>query len=487
MSVETLTSTTYETVIGLEVHVQLATQSKAFCADSAKFGGNPNTHIGIVSLAMPGALPRANTQQIAYAVRLGMALGCKINKINYFDRKNYFYADLPKGYQITQDRQPICVGGGLEIVVKGKKKFIQLHHIHMEEDAGKSIHDQNPRYSLIDLNRAGVPLLEIVTMPDLRSGDEVDAFITAMRHLVRWLGISDGNMEEGSLRCDVNISIRPEGSTQFGTRCEVKNVNSMRFARRAIEYEQKRQQKVLENGGKVEQLTLNFNPETGVTTPIRDKENAHDYRYFPDPDLPPLVLSDEYLSEIRQNLPALPQSVRQELEEKYHLTQEDARILTEDRHTASFGLALLASVAPPQYKLAGNFLVQKLLPFLHEKGLQIKDFPIEINNLQIFLTLISENKISLSVAFQKLFPALFASPNILANELATQMNLLQTDDNHFLENVVKEVLTKNPEKVKEYKKGKKGLIGFFMGEVMKASKGKAEPKSTQALITKHLA
>ncbi len=486
MSEATLTATSYETVIGLEVHVQLSTQSKAFCADSAKFGGNPNTHVGFVSLAMPGALPRANTQQIAYAVRLGMALGCNINKINYFDRKNYFYADLPKGYQITQDRQPICVGGGLEIEVKGKKKFIRLHHIHMEEDAGKSIHDQNPRYSLIDLNRAGVPLLEIVTMPDLRNGDEVDAFMTAMRHLVRWLGVSDGNMEEGSLRCDVNISIRPEGSTQFGTRCEVKNVNSMRFARKAIEYEQKRQQKIVENGGIVEQLTLNFNPETGITTPIRDKENAHDYRYFPDPDLPPVVLNDEYLAQIRQDLPALPLAVRQELEEKYHLSHEDARILTEDRATAVFSLTLLANITPPQYKLVGNFLVQKLLPFLHEKGLQIKDFPLKTNNLQIFFNLISENKISLSVAFQKLFPALFASPDILANELAEQMNLLQTDDNNFLENIVKEVLSKNPEKVKEYKKGKKGLIGFFMGEVMKASKGKAEPKSTQALITKYL-
>lgn len=486
MSVTTPTSTPYETVIGLEVHVQLSTQSKAFCSDSAKFGGNANSHIGFVSLAMPGALPRANSQQIAYAIRLGMALGCKINKINYFDRKNYFYADLPKGYQITQDRQPICVGGGLEIEVKGVKKYINLHHIHMEEDAGKSIHDQNPRYSLIDLNRAGVPLLEIVTMPDLRNGDEVDAFMTAMRHLVRWLGVSDGNMEEGSLRCDVNISIRPQGSTQFGTRCEVKNVNSMRFARKAIDYEQKRQQKLIESGGKVEQLTLNFNPETGVTTPIRDKENAHDYRYFPDPDLLPIVLSDDYLQDIAQKMPLLPQKVRQELEEKFYLTHEEARILTEDRATAAFVLRLLEATPPPQYKLSANFLVQKLLPFLHEKGISINHFSIEINNLQTFLQLIFENKISLSIAYQKLFPALIASPETNPNVLAEQMNLLQTDDNHFLENIVKDVLAKNPEKVKEYKKGKKGLIGFFMGEVMKASKGKAEPKSTQTLITKYL-
>lgn len=310
----------YEVVIGLETHVQLATHSKAFCGDDARFGGEPNTHISTISLGHPGTLPHLNKRQIEFAVRLGLALGCQINLRSTFDRKNYFYADLPKGYQITQDRLPICVGGSLRISTKDGDKEVQIHHIHMEEDAGKSIHDLDPNDSLIDLNRAGVPLLEIVTEPDLRSADEVDAYMTAMRQLVRYLEISDGNMEEGSLRCDCNVSIRRLGDTHLNARCEIKNMNSMRFARRAIEYEVSRQAQIMEAGGKIAQQTLNFDPETGTTSPLRSKEDAHDYRYFPEPDLPPVVILPEYLEAIKMQMPPLPWELLEQFKNEYGLT-----------------------------------------------------------------------------------------------------------------------------------------------------------------------
>ena len=274
----------YETVIGLEIHLQLSTKSKAFCADDTTYGGEPNTHVSAISLGHPGTLPRLNKKQVEYAVRLGLAMGCDINERNCFDRKNYFYTDLPKGYQITQDKLPICTKGGMNINIDGEKKHVRLHHIHMEEDAGKSIHDIDPHHSLVDLNRAGTPLLEIVTEPDFRSGQEVDIFMKNMRQLARYLEISNGNMQEGSMRCDVNISVRKKGEAEYGERCEIKNVNSMKFARQAIKYETQRQIELIENGGEVTRETLNFNPATGVTMPMRDKEDAHDYRYFPDPD-----------------------------------------------------------------------------------------------------------------------------------------------------------------------------------------------------------
>ncbi len=476
----------YETIIGLEVHVQLSTRSKAFCADAVAFGSAPNTHISAISLAHPGTLPRMNRQQVDFALRLGLALGSKINERNTFDRKNYFYADLPKGYQITQDKHPICIGGGLD--TEGGR--VRLHHIHMEEDAGKSIHDQDPSVSFIDLNRAGTPLLEIVTEPDFRSGEQVESFMLAMRHLVRWLGISDGNMEEGSMRCDVNISVRKKGETGYNTRCEVKNVNSMKFARRAIEFESRRQIDILENGGSIQQNTLNFDPATGVTTPLRSKENAHDYRYFPDPDLPPVVLSADFLEKIKEKMPTLPSVVRQKMTQTYGISMADAVILTEEKDVADFALQFLAQTTPPQYKMASNLLVQKILPFLTESKTEITDFPLTINQLQEFLTLIESGKISNSVAYQALFPQLLQNAQNAADvsptALAEKLNLFQSNDTDFLAAIIEEVLTQNPDKVSEYKKGKKGLIGFFVGEVMKRSKGKAEPKSTNALIIKAL-
>ena len=342
----------YETVIGLEIHLQLATRSKAFCGDDTTFGGEPNTHVSAISLGHPGTLPKLNKTQVEYATRLGLALNCKINQRNCFDRKNYFYLDLPKGYQITQDKHPVCIGGGLEIRLGGEKKYIRLHHIHMEEDAGKSIHDVDPKHSLIDLNRAGTPLLEIVTEPDLRSGEEVDAFMTAMRQLARYLEISDGNMQEGSMRCDVNVSVRKKGETIFGERCEVKNVNSMKYARQAIAYESQRQIDLIENGGTVTRETLNFNPTTGITTPMRDKEDAHDYRYFPDPDLPPVILSPTFIDEVKNRLPKLPNELFTEFTSKYGLSEYEAELLTTEKNTALYFSELAGHT--PHYKAAAN-------------------------------------------------------------------------------------------------------------------------------------
>jgi aspartyl-tRNA(Asn)/glutamyl-tRNA(Gln) amidotransferase subunit B len=496
--------TQYETIIGLEVHVQLATASKAFCSDAVQFGSDPNTHTSVISLAHPGTLPRANKQQIAYAVRLGLALGCRINQRSYFDRKNYFYADLPKGYQITQDKTPICVGGALNITFLDPKtqkivnKNVGIHHIHMEEDAGKSIHDQDPSVSFIDLNRAGTPLLEIVTEPDFRSGEEVDAFMTAMRHLVRWVGVSDGNMEEGSMRCDVNISIRPEGTTEFMTRCEVKNVNSMRFAREAIRYEAKRQERIVENGGEVTQNTLNFDPATGRTSPLRSKENAHDYRYFPDPDLPPVVISDDYLAELKSALPTLPWDARKILKETYGLPEYDVNFLTEEIAVFNYAKSLLSEVQTPpsreigissslqQYKAVSNLIINKILPTANDLKVELTDFPLTNSQLVEFLSLIESGKVSNSAAYQTLFPAILATPSVSAVVLAEKLNLFQNSDTDFLEKIVAEVLANNPQKVAEYRKGKKGLLGFFMGEVMRASKGKAEPKMTNTLVLKAL-
>ncbi len=475
---------TYETVIGLEIHVQLATQSKAFCADDARFGGAPNTHISAISLGHPGTMPYLNEQQVEFAVRLGLALDCDINRHNSFDRKNYFYADLPKGYQITQDRQPICWGGVLRFRVGEEQRQIRIHHIHMEEDAGKSIHDIDPEHSLIDLNRAGVPLLEIVTEPDLRSPEEVDACMTTMRQLVRYLEISDGNMEEGSLRCDCNISVRKKGVEKLGERCEVKNLNSMRFARRAIEFERKRQIDLLEAGGQVAQETLNFDPASGTTSPLRSKEDAHDYRYFPEPDLPPIVLSEEDIKTIRRNMPPLPEALLQQLQTDYGLSFADAQQICAEKATALYYLRLVQATS--SYKAAANLLINKILPSLQEQQVGIADFPVGEGQLGDFIRLIEEGKLSNAIAYQRLFPALLSQPLKPPLQLAQEMNLLQTDDKDLLEQLVLDAIANNPEKVAAYRKGKKGLIGFFMGEVMRNSKGKAHPQATQQLLKEKL-
>lgn len=466
----------YEMVIGLEAHVQLSTRSKAFCADDARFGGQPNAHISAISLAHPGTLPRLNRAQLTGAVRLGLALGCTINRTSTFDRKHYFYADLPKGYQITQDRQPICLGGNLG--------NIRIHHIHMEEDAGKSMHDQLPDASLIDLNRAGVPLLEIVTEPDFRSGGEVDVFMNQLRRLVRYLDISDGNMEQGSLRCDINVSVRRKGVTTLGTRCEIKNVNSMRFARRAIQYEVKRQIDILEAGGEIQQNTLHFDPDTGVTTPMRSKEDAHDYRYFPEPDLPPVVIHESWLSDIQAQMPVLPEAIIRQFRDDFGLSEYDAALLAEEKVVADYFLDFCRHTT--HAKAAANLIINKLLPWVSETKLPLTAFPVAIENLAGMLELTVDGQVSPAIAYQRLLPAMIEQPTVAAAELASQLNLIQSDDKDFLQDIIDEVIAAYPDKVNDYRKGKKGLQGFFMGEVMKRSKGKADPKAGSALLLKKL-
>ncbi|MBP6828388.1 MAG: Asp-tRNA(Asn)/Glu-tRNA(Gln) amidotransferase subunit GatB [Saprospiraceae bacterium] len=483
----------YETVIGLEVHVQLGTRSKAFCADDASFGGAPNTHTSAVSLAHPGTLPRLNSRAVYYAVKLGLALGCEINRRSTFDRKNYFYADLPKGFQTTQDKNPICIGGQLTL---DSGRTVRIHHIHLEEDAGKSLHDQDPFDSLIDLNRAGVPLLEIVTEPDLRSADEVAAFMTEMRRLVRWLDISDGNMEEGSLRCDVNVSVRKTGETRLGQRCEVKNVNSMKFARRAIAFEAARQIDMLEKGEKVQQETRGFDPAEGTTYSLREKEDAHDYRYFPEPDLPPVVIKEDVLEGIRSQMPPLPRSLKELFQNKYDLPANEAELLTQQHDTAFEFLTLiqvaeLRSAETGQQigtysKLLSNLIINKLKPYAEAQGVETAEVAVYPLHWVELVEMIHDNRISSSIAYQRLVPAMFEKQGTSPVGLATELNLLQNTDSGFLEKTVEEVLTRFPEKVSEYRKGKKGLIGFFMGEVMKASKGKAEPKAATQLLEEKL-
>jgi len=474
----------YETIIGLETHIQLGTKSKAFCGDDAQFGGAPNTHVSAISLGHPGTLPKLNKTQIEYAIKLSLALNAKINLTNNFDRKNYFYTDLPKGYQITQDNAPISVGGYVPIRLSdGTIKNVELHHIHMEEDAGKSIHDLDAKHSMVDLNRAGVPLVEVVSEPDLRSGEEVDAFMNTLRRLVRWLDISDGNMEQGSMRCDCNVSIRPMGSQELFARCEVKNMNSMRFARKAIDFETKRQIKLVEKGEKVRQQTLQFDRATGTTSPLRDKEDAHDYRYFPDPDLPPVVILPEELERIKAAMPALPWDLYEKFTEEFKLSDYDATILTEEKNIAFLMLDLSKKHA--NYKACANLLIDKVRPYLSENNLtETSDFPTE--RFVELLRLVAEEKVSNSVASQKLFPAIWKNLNTPVADLAEKMNLIQSSDSDFLSDLADTLLEKYPNKVAVYRKGKKGLIGFFMGELMKVSKGKANPKEANAILRKKL-
>lgn len=474
----------YETVIGLEVHVQLSTAGKAFCGDSTAFGAAPNTQVSPISLAHPGTLPVVNEQQIANAVKLGVALGSEINPHSSFDRKNYFYADLPKGYQITQDRSPICIGGALKIKLGETFKSVRIHHIHMEEDAGKSIHDTDGPYSQIDLNRAGVPLLEVVTEPDLRSAEEVDAFMSGMRQLVRWLDVSDGNMEQGSMRCDVNVSVRLHGAEAFGTRCEIKNVNSMRYAKRAIAYEVNRQINILEKGGAIDQQTLNFDPDTGVTTPLRDKEDAHDYRYFPEPDMPPVRLSEDYIQAIKDRMVKLPWELYRDFTEKLGLSDYDASLLTEDVDVAKYFLGL--QHLSQQTKAAANLIINKVLPYCKEHQLEVFKFPVVPEKLVEFIDMIRTGKVSNAMAYQRIFPELTEQPERSPMEIAQALNLLQTSDSSFLEELIEEILAAHPDKVRVYRNGKKGLLGFFMGELMKKSKGKADPKMANKMLREKL-
>jgi aspartyl-tRNA(Asn)/glutamyl-tRNA(Gln) amidotransferase subunit B len=475
----------YESVIGLEVHVQLSTRSKVFCSDPAGFNQEPNSQTGIVSLGHPGTLPKFNSIVLDHALKLGLALNCSISPLFCFARKNYFYTDLPKGYQITQDRTPVCIGG--MVPVRDEKGFVtnvRLHHIHIEEDAGKSIHDQDPDYSFIDLNRAGVPLLEIVSEPDLRSGQEAMNYLAEIRRLVRYLGICDGNMEEGSLRCDANVSVRLKGESRLGTRTEIKNLNSLNFVRRAIEKEILRQVSLVEKGEKIVQQTLSFNPATGESVPMRSKEDAHDYRYFPEPDLAPVVVTGEMISQVQSSLPPLPWDLFHRFTSGYELSSYDAAILCENPDLAGYFDALARIV--PQRKTAANFLIGPLKALMAEKKISFTGFPLPPSTLAELITLIESGKISFTVATQKLLPLLFDNPTAKPETLAAQHNLFQSSDEDYLQKIIDELLRSFPEKVSEYRKGKKGLLGFFMGEAMKQSGGKADPARCQTLLKESL-
>jgi len=471
----------YELVVGLEVHAQLSTQSKIFSADSSAFGGKPNTHISPISLGHPGTLPRINRKAIEYAVKLGLAVDSQINLKNHFSRKNYFYADLPKGYQISQDTQPICIGGSVEVHLKsGETKSIAIHHIHMEEDAGKSMHDQHSTESFIDLNRAGVPLLEIVSEPDLRSAEEAHLYLTELRRLVRFLDICDGNMEEGSLRCDANISVRLKGAEKLGNRCEVKNLNSFKNVQRAIEHEFVRQVEVLEAGGHIDQNTLNFDADTGETSVLRSKEMANDYRYFPDPDLPPVVLTEEYVQSVRAIMPELPKALFNKYTSQLGLSVYDASVITADKDVAHYFEEVIKSTS--NYKGAANWLMGSVKSYLNDHNLNITEFSLTPGQLAGLIILVDSGKVSSSVAAQKIFPVLCKDISCTATKVAEELNLLIEEGGTDVSGFIKETLAKHPDKVNEYHKGKKGVLGLFMGEIMKLSKGKIDPKKTNQLL-----
>jgi aspartyl-tRNA(Asn)/glutamyl-tRNA(Gln) amidotransferase subunit B len=475
----------YEVIVGLEVHAQLSTESKAFCSDATKFGAPPNTNISPLSIGHPGTLPFINKKMITYAVKMGLATNCSIRKENHFARKNYFYADLPKGYQITQDLAPICYEGSVKFRLKNDEvKNVRIHHIHMEEDAGKSMHDQDEHNSLIDLNRAGVPLLEIVTEPDIRSGEEAQAFLTEIRKILRYLDICDGNMEEGSMRCDANISIRLRGTTQYGNRCEVKNLNSMRNVQRAIEHEFERQVAIVEAGGHIDQNTLNFDAATGKTSVLRSKEMANDYRYFPEPDLPPLVLTDEFIEGIRASIPQLPEYLLEKYTAQINLPVYDAEVLTADPDTAAYFEELIKFTA--YYKQAANWVIGHVKAFVNENNLSLKDFKLKPAKLAELIGLVEDGKLNNSVAVHKIFPALVQHADKSALSIAQELNLLLEDNNDDLERFIEMALGKLPDKVKAYQQGKKGVAGLFMSEIMKVSKGKVDPKAANKLLIEKL-
>lgn len=482
---ETSPQTAFELVSGLEIHVQLNTNTKIFSADSASFGASPNQNISAVSLALPGALPKLNKEVVAKAIRIGLALNCTINQINHFDRKNYFYADLPKGYQITQDNQPICVNGFLELELSnGTRKKVGINRIHLEEDAGKSIHDQDDNYSLVDLNRAGVPLIEIVTEPDIQSSEEASVLLSEIRKLVRHLNVSDGNMEEGSLRCDANISIRPKGTSEFGTRCEVKNLNSMRNVRRAMDFEFGRQVEVISNGGIIIQSTLNFDADKGTTAPMRTKEEANDYRYFSDPDLQPIYVSDDWLDEIKSLMPPLPNKISQQMVADFGISKADAALFAEDLGLLNYFNQAQSTVENKKSLI--NWLIGPIRAVLNEKGITIADFRVNPAQLAEAINLVDDKKITQQIAIQQLLPAVELADDAKVIDLAQSLNLLISENGDELNTFIDEVLNKYPQQVDAYKKGKKGVLGLFVGDVMKLAKGKADAKKLNELILEKL-
>lgn len=473
----------YKVTIGLEIHVQLATRSKLFCGDSIIFGEEPNTQISAISLAHPGTLPRTNALAVEFAVRMGIACNCRLEEKNFFARKNYFYPDLPKGYQVSQHTVPICSGGYVKVLIDGAEKMVRLNRIHLEEDAGKSIHDIDADLSCIDHNRAGTPLIEIVTEPCIHSSEEAARFLAAIQKLVRWLDISDGNMEQGNLRCDANISINEYEASELGTKVEVKNLNSIRNIKKAIDYEANRMIEMLESGETIIQQTRSFDASTDTTFSLRDKEEANDYRYFADPDIAPFMLSKEFTRSVTDAMPELPQSMETKLREKYGLSAYDAIQLTEEKEIASFYLSLTDFCK--YYKAAANWINGPVKKYLNENNIPVSRFCISTTDLAALVTIVEEGKLSFSIASSKVFPEMISSGKKPLDIIA-EMNLYQVSDIEELNRWIDMVVTKLPEKINEYKKGKKGLIGLFVGEIKKISKGKADPKMVSELLEKKL-
>jgi aspartyl-tRNA(Asn)/glutamyl-tRNA(Gln) amidotransferase subunit B len=474
----------YTVVVGLEVHAQLLTKSKIYNTDSTEYGSLPNTNVGVITLAHPGTLPRLNKRAVEFAIKMGLACHSDISRFNIFDRKNYFYPDLPKGYQITQDRTPICKGGFVTINTREGEKHIHLHRIHIEEDAGKSMHLAAETDTLVDFNRAGVPLIEIVSEPEIRSSDEAYAYLTEIRKLVRYLDICDGNMEEGSLRCDANISVMLNDAKQYGKKVEVKNMNSIRNVQRAIEHEVERQIELLEQGVAIVSETRTFDAGDGKTYSMRTKEELNDYRYFPDPDLSPMEVSEKWLNEIKSSMPPLPRELYHKYIDQYHLPEYDAQVLMDSKDVALYFEEVCKRSS--NYKAASNWVMGPVKSYLNELALTADEFPLSPSTIAEIIKLIDEGKINFATASQRVFPELLKNPNKSPLEVAQQLNLIQDSNQDSILPIIEQVIKEFPLKVEEYKNGKKGIIAMFMGEVMKRSKGKADPKVANQLLTKKL-
>lgn len=475
----------YEVVVGLEVHAQMLTKTKAYSSDLNEYGAQPNTNVSVVTLGHPGTLPVMNKKTIEFAIKMGLACGCHIAPDQYFARKNYFYPDLPKGYQITQDKTPICTGGSILIKADdGSDKEIGLTRIHMEEDAGKSIHDVDVYDTLVDLNRAGTPLIEIVSEPDIRSSQEAYNYVSEVRKLVRYLDICDGNMEEGSLRCDANISVRLKGTSEFGTKVEVKNMNSIRNVQRAIEFEITRQIEALEKGEVLVQETRSFDALKGTTISMRTKEAANDYRYFPEPDLQPITVDEKVIDLIKSEMPALPRELFLKYTNELGLSAYDAYNLTDIKSIALFYEEIIRYTR--NYKAAANWLMGDIKSYLNEYGVEIEDFPISAERIADLINLIDEGKVSTTIASQKIFPAMLTEIDKSPLHLAEKMNLIQDSSEDTLLGFINEVIRQHPGEVERYRNGEKQLVGFFMGQLMRVSGGKADPKIANALLRKTL-
>jgi len=482
----------WEVVIGLENHVQLTTNSKIFSGSAIAFGAEPNTQASPVDLALPGVLPVMNRGAVERAIRFGLAVGAKIAPHSVFARKNYFYPDLPKGYQISQFEEPVVIGGQVSFGFEKDGKFetstINLTRAHLEEDAGKSLHEDYHGMTGIDLNRAGTPLLEIVSEPEMRSAQEAVAYAKALHSLVVWLGVCDGNMQEGSFRCDVNVSVRPVGQKEFGTRCEIKNLNSFRFIEEAVNYEVRRQIELIEDGGKVQQATRLWDPDKKETRSMRSKEDAQDYRYFPDPDLPPLEISEEWIARVKADMPELPAAMRSRFVADYGLSEYDALILTSSHEMASYFEAVVASAGQPNAKIAANWLMGDVASTLNRENVDIADSPVEASQLALLLKRIADGTISNKIA-KEVFAGMWEAKSNdahIADTIIDQKGLRQISDSGALEAIVDEVLAANAKSVEQYRAGKEAAINALIGQAMKASKGKANPAQLTELLKKKL-